>query len=142
MPIAGLEQRRTYYYAATAYTKDGWESDFSNEVSYSTKDSVSLTEVIVDTGDPGSSSTGRWYVSSGEVCLCSIGRYYERILQFPFCQLRELDSLWEASLISFSLQDETPDGSSQVVSRSNIQKRFIRNVHSLYSQAIINCCLD
>jgi len=54
MPIAGLEWRITYYYAAAAYTKDGWESDFSNEVSYSTKDSVSLTEVIVDTGDPGS----------------------------------------------------------------------------------------
>lgn len=49
MPIAVLEQRRAYYYAATAYTKDGWESYFSNEVSYSAKDSVSLTEVISST---------------------------------------------------------------------------------------------
>jgi len=33
--IADLEEGETYYFAATAYSTEGEESDYSNEVSYS-----------------------------------------------------------------------------------------------------------
>ena len=37
--IADLEEGETYYFAATAYSTEGEESDYSNEVSYSSSNS-------------------------------------------------------------------------------------------------------
>ena len=37
--IAGLEEGETYYFAVTAYSTEGEESDFSNEVSHSNSNS-------------------------------------------------------------------------------------------------------
>jgi chitinase len=42
--LSGLDQGRTYYFAATAYDVDGYESAFSNEVSY--------TVPVADPGAP------------------------------------------------------------------------------------------
>ena len=58
--IAGIEEDQVYYFAVTAYGIHGEKSVFSNEVVWPNKN---FTEVIIDNGGPGTSSTGRWQAS-------------------------------------------------------------------------------
>jgi hypothetical protein len=71
--ISGLNSGTTYYFAVTAYDTHQNESRYSDEVDYyvpadsgSTADPIPATDPIVDNGDAGSSSLGRWKVSSGK----------------------------------------------------------------------------
>ncbi|HTD68060.1 MAG TPA: hypothetical protein VK846_16165 [Candidatus Limnocylindria bacterium] len=60
MPLPPLEPCRTYYFAVTAYDGDGIESEFSEEVTYTTSEPITatpLTDVSVDAGQPASFAT-------------------------------------------------------------------------------------
>jgi hypothetical protein len=66
--ISGLTAGTKYYFAATAYNAVG-ESDLSQEISYTPSAAPStppdsLSEVIIDDGDPGTAFTGTWEVST------------------------------------------------------------------------------
>ena len=68
--ISDLDPERTYFFAATAYNTDGYESDFSNEVSYSASSSSptpttpSPTTPTPSTGDSGSGGGGSCFIAT------------------------------------------------------------------------------
>jgi hypothetical protein len=51
--IADLEEDETYYFAVTAYSTEGEESDFSNEVSHSSSSSSNSSNDSYDVGIGG-----------------------------------------------------------------------------------------
>jgi len=74
--IAELEDGETYYFAATAYNTDGFESDYSNEISNAASET---TPDDCDGGAAGSGSGG-----SGGSCFVD-----SAACGFPVVQLKE-----------------------------------------------------
>lgn len=65
--ISGLQEGKTYYYAAKAYNTAGQESGFSNEVSYSPPIKTSSTVNVASYTITGSSGTNGSISPSGSV---------------------------------------------------------------------------
>ena len=60
--LFSLDDQTTYYIAVRAYDRSGQMSAYSNEVEFN---SASGSEVVVDNGEAGTSSTKSWQVSGG-----------------------------------------------------------------------------
>jgi hypothetical protein len=64
--ISGLEVGETYYFAATAYDSANRESEFSEELVYTTPAAApSEGETAIDNSDPAFTTAGSWKNSSG-----------------------------------------------------------------------------
>ncbi len=59
--LSGLVEDKTFFIAVTAYDIYGLESNYSGEVVYNDI----INEIIIVNGNPGTSFTGSWLVSSG-----------------------------------------------------------------------------
>jgi hypothetical protein len=70
--ISGLQEGKTYYYAAKAYNTAGQESGFSNEVSY-TPIKAPVTSTVVSYTITGSSGTNGSISPSGSVSVSAGG---------------------------------------------------------------------
>ena len=75
--LSGLQEGKKYYFSATAYNTNNVESAYSSEISYTVP--FSNSDIIIDNGDPGTSSKGAWLKSGGSYYHGSNSLYSKQV---------------------------------------------------------------